>query len=220
MDAFPRLQLRDDRFKDYSMMFAKNPYSISDQDFDKLYPEDIQNVSQIHWSSIKAIKTAIDFFSATLKPGAKILDVGSGAGKFCIFGSLISEFNFTGVEKRKRLFNISNKISSKMKNNNISFVCNDALHLDWNTFDGIYLYNPFYEYKMPLNTGFHIDNEIEFSEEKYEFYTKKIYKKLRLLKPGSIVVVYNGYGGGFPKGYIEKFYKKIDELEMSLWKRI
>jgi len=201
------------------MPFGKNPISISDQDFDRLYPQEIQNLSQIHWSSIEAIKTAIDFFSATLRPGAKILDVGSGVGKFCIFGSLISEFNFIGVEKRKKLFNISNKISSKLKNNNVSFMCRDVINLDWNTFDGLYMYNPFYESKVPLNAEFRIDNEIDYSEEKYHFYTEKIYKKLQILKQGSIVVAFNGYGGIFPKGYIEKFYKKIDGVGMSLWQK-
>ena len=198
------------------MLCCKDPASILDQDFDKLYSEDIQSLSHIHWTPIAAVKTAIDFFSATLSPEAKILDVGSGVGKFCIFGSLISDFNFIGVEKRKNLFHISNKIALKMKKNNVSFICNDAIDLDWNIYDGAYIYNPFYEYKLFKNSGCHIDNNIEYSEEKYNFYITKINKKFRLLKKGFIIVVFNGYGGSIPEGFSEKFYKKINNINMSL----
>lgn len=201
------------------MPLNMNTDSTSDQDFDGLYPKDIQNLSETHWSSIKAIKTAIAFFSSILPPQAKILDVGSGVGKFCIYGSLISDFNFTGVEKRKRLFDISTEIASKLQNNQVSFMCCDALSLDWDKFDGIYIYNPFYEHKIPLNTEFRIDDEIEYSENTYDFYTRKIYKKLRLLKSGSLVVAFNGYGAHFPKDYVEKFYKKVDNIDMSLWQK-
>ena len=200
------------------MPFGPNPVSISDQEFDRLYPEEIQTLSHMHWSSIAAIKTAIDLFSATLNPDAKILDVGSGVGKFCIYGSLISPFNFVGVEKRKKLVDISIEVAAKTKNNRVSFLCDDAVNLDWNSFDGIYMYNPFYEHKLPFHMGLHIDNEINYSEEKYSFYITKIHKKLSLLKPDTNIVVFNGYGGRFPKGYTEIFYKKINGGKMSLWR--
>ena len=202
------------------MFSCPNPASISNHDFDQLYPENIRKLSHMHWSSVEVIKTAIDFFSAVLNPDARILDVGSGVGKFCLYGSLLSEFNFVGVEKRRKLVQISNQIRTQIKNSRVSFLCEDALNLDWNQFDGIYLYNPFYEYKLPLSTGFHIDNDIYYSEERFQFYTRKIEKKLRLLKTDAAVVVFNGYGGDFPKEYTEKFYKKIDKLPLSLWQKI
>ncbi|MBK9736331.1 MAG: hypothetical protein IPO92_15780 [Saprospiraceae bacterium] len=34
---------------------------------------------------------------------SKILDIGSGAGKFCLIGSACSEGTFTGVEQTKEI---------------------------------------------------------------------------------------------------------------------
>ena len=43
------------------MISKINISTITDNDFDILYPEQIKNLSSIHWSPAAAIKTAVDF---------------------------------------------------------------------------------------------------------------------------------------------------------------
>ncbi len=52
-----------------------------DVTFDDLYPEDIQNLSPMHWTPVDIARRASNFLAI---PNARVLDIGSGVGKFCI----------------------------------------------------------------------------------------------------------------------------------------
>ena len=54
------------------------------------------------------------------KSGTKILDIGSGAGKFCLIGAIHTKGNFTGVEQRENLVAHSNKIASRYEIDNVT----------------------------------------------------------------------------------------------------
>lgn len=75
--------------------------------------------------AIKAAKLLVD------KPTDKILDIGSGVGKFCCIGSAVTDAHFYGVEKRKTLTNLSNKIKRNYKLKNAHFINNDFTALDF-----------------------------------------------------------------------------------------
>ena len=90
----------------------KQKMNCSDLNFDKIYPKSSQEHSARHFTpvsiAIKAAKLLVD------SPTDKILDIGSGVGKFCCIGAAVTEANFYGVEKRKTLEVLSNtQVSSK-----------------------------------------------------------------------------------------------------------
>jgi len=117
---------------------------LNDKKFDGLYPEKVQKHSFIHWTPIEIIETAIDWLQINEK--SKVLDIGSGAGKFCLLGSLMSKASFTGVEKRKDLSDVAIQLSEKLDLKNVSFINSDLVEVDFNLFNAFYYYNPFCEY--------------------------------------------------------------------------
>jgi type I restriction-modification system DNA methylase subunit len=73
----------------------KNIQDLIDEDFDLIFPLEIRRKSATHFTPIKIAKAAAEFLAT--EPGIRILDVGSGAGKFCIVGALITNAHYTGV---------------------------------------------------------------------------------------------------------------------------
>ena len=68
---------------------------IDDDDFDEIYPEDIRPMAFTHFTPVEmAIKSAKFLVQ---KSGTKVLDIGSGAGKFCMIGSACTDGHFSGV---------------------------------------------------------------------------------------------------------------------------
>ena len=54
----------------------------SDKIFNSLYPKPIQEVAEKHWTPLEVAKKAAAFLATS--PDVKILDIGSGSGKFCL----------------------------------------------------------------------------------------------------------------------------------------
>jgi protein-L-isoaspartate O-methyltransferase len=96
--------------------------------FDEIYPRLYQDHSARHFTpvniAIKAAQLLVDNSSD------KILDIGSGVGKFCCIGSSVTDAHFYGVEKRKTLINLSNKIKRVYKLKKAHFIKNDFNALD------------------------------------------------------------------------------------------
>src|SRR5436305_754412 len=69
----------------------------NDKAFDQLYPEHIRKLSQLHWTPVDIASKAADFLAI---PCARVLDIGSGVGKFCLAaGSFHPETLFFGIEQ-------------------------------------------------------------------------------------------------------------------------
>src|SRR5947207_1332759 len=89
------------------MPAATHPPSIhkwftTDEQFDRLYPVCTQLLSRRHWTPLHIAKMAVNFLAQ--HKGAKLLDIGSGAGKFCLTGAYLKpDASFYGVEQRENL---------------------------------------------------------------------------------------------------------------------
>ena len=80
----------------------------SDAAFDKLYPVAIRHLSEIHWTPINVARAAAEFL-VNGNPNARIVDVGAGAGKFCMVGSYYTGGHFTGIEQKQNLVRAGNR---------------------------------------------------------------------------------------------------------------
>ena len=60
---------------------TENYFQI-DTRFDKLYPLHIRQLGTRHWTNLMVAEMAASYLAA--EKGAKILDIGSGVGKFCL----------------------------------------------------------------------------------------------------------------------------------------
>ncbi|MBL4592482.1 MAG: methyltransferase domain-containing protein [Flavobacteriales bacterium] len=169
---------------------------ISNQDFDKLYPEYIRSLSNIHWTPIEIIEVAIEWLGAY--SGANILDIGSGAGKFCIVGGILSNSKFTGIEKRGNLVSEANKLLKNFELNNVRFINANILNSDFRKYDAFYYFNPFCEQIASCQW---IDQNISFSKTKYRLYENYVYSQLLKMPLGTRLVTYCSHDFSPPSSY-------------------
>lgn len=175
----------------------KNQIFNSDQLFDSLYPENIELKSAKHWTKIHVIKCSLNFL--TPKKDVQILDIGSGAGKFCMTaGYLKPEASFYGIEQRKSLINVSNSILNKLEISNVNFIHGNFTQIDFRKFDHFYFFNAFHE---NLSGTEKIDHEIEYSQPLFQYYNRYLFNQLNIKPAGTRIVTFHSNGEEIPPNY-------------------
>jgi SAM-dependent methyltransferase len=177
-----------------------------------IYPERIRRLSSLHWTSVKASLRASQL--CVFKPGANVLDVGSGVGKFCLIGAIVTDGHFVGVEQREYFVDLATSLAKQLRLNRVEFQLNNIVQIDWSPFDSIYLYNPFYENIEPM---IHIDEAVDLDPVLYDYYSKIVTGKLAELKVGTRVVILNGYGGTLPSSYELLSAEKMGRAILEAW---
>ncbi|MEP4534627.1 MAG: methyltransferase domain-containing protein [Cyclobacteriaceae bacterium] len=172
---------------------------ITDRAFDKIYPFSVRQRSKVHWSPVQVAKKAASLLVD--RPGTKVLDSGSGAGKFCLIGAVISDGLFIGVEQRKNLVDVSNSIFSQYGISNAQAIHANILSIDFREYDAFYFYNPFME---NLCVDQRIDSTVSLSEKHYETYVRYVHNQLMGLPNGTKVVTYSSNGLKIPLCYRKK----------------
>jgi predicted RNA methylase len=169
----------------------------SDAEFDRVYPESIQRLSALHWTPVSVAARAA---AILVRAGStRILDVGSGAGKFCIVGAQVTSARFVGLERRQHLVDIAGGAAMKLGVSRATFVHASVEQFRFEGFDGVYLYNPFFEQISPYIPQ--IDASVEHSARLYRVFTEAVTAQLATLTPGTAVVTYHGFGGLMPTSY-------------------
>ena len=169
---------------------------VSNAAFDSLLPHDVRKFSGRHWTPVEVAIRAAELLVSG--PDVTVLDVGSGAGKFCMLGALTTEGSFVGVEQRESLVEAAQKTAKLLGIPRVRFLHENMADLDWTRFDAFYLYNPFYENIEPTAQ---IDQSVLLGEKYFAWYVKCVQENLARLKEGSRVVTFHGFGGTFPSGF-------------------
>ena len=185
---------------------------VNDFRFDELFPPLIRKLSGIHWTPVAVAVRAAELLAAGVE--SHILDIGSGCGKFCFIGALTTGSRFTGVEQREYLVETARRIAGRWEITNASFIHSNMINLDWNSFNGFYLFNPFYE---NITREIRLDDDVSLNEEKYRGYIKFVEEKLEDLAYGTRVVTYHGFGGQMPKGYECVLREPAGTSQVELW---
>lgn len=169
----------------------------SDLIFNSLYPKPIQEVAEKHWTPINVAKKAAAFLAAS--EGTKVLDIGSGCGKFCLVAANDHPLtNFYGVEQRQNLVDLSTELGKELQLENAFFICENICNIDFEKYDHFYFYNSFYE-NVPGTQK--IDSSIKYSEELYNYYNRYLYRQLKKKPKGTRLVTYHSFGSEIPNGY-------------------
>ncbi|RAJ87959.1 hypothetical protein CLV59_101724 [Chitinophaga dinghuensis] len=170
---------------------------LNDGAFDWLYPERIQRLSRRHWTPLGVAKASARFLAN--KPGAKILDIGSGVGKFCLVGGhYFPDAYFYGVEQREELHQIALEARDMTGKFNVEFIHGNFTHLDMDDFDNFYFYNSFFE---NLDHNDRIDHQIAYSPSLYVYYCKYLFKLLDARPSGTRLVTFHSLGDEIPPAY-------------------
>lgn len=187
-------------------------YFQSDAAFDGLYPPQIAAVAEQHWTPLHIARQVAAFLG---KDGARVLDIGSGAGKFCLAAAHYAPgVHFTGVEVRKKLVRAANDAQQKLGILNAAFIHGNFMDLRLADYDHFYFYNAFYEH---INEQGRIDNDVPFSDAMFEYYADSLSKMLAERPVGTRVATYHSFHGEIPVGYERVAWQGGGEL--TFWVR-
>jgi predicted RNA methylase len=188
---------------------------VTDFRFDQVYPPTIRKLSETHWTPIEVILRAAELL--VTNDGSRVLDVGSGCGKFCTVGALSGRGNFIGIEQRPHLAEVARKIAEELGASRASFLLGNMVDLDWSSFDAFYLFNPFYENKM---RSIRIDDTVSLNQDKFSRYVETVRAKLKVARSGTRVATYHGFGGDMPLGYHLIRKEPIASSVLELWVKL
>lgn len=160
-------------------------YNVTDNDFDRIYPKEIRMLASQHWTSISVAKAASNFL--VKKGGTKVLDIGSGVGKFCLIGAVNTGGHFTGVEQRFRLFELSQRLANSYRLDNVNFIHANITSINFHKYDAFYFFNSFYENIDNLSK---IDNTIDLNVQLYRMYSLYLTSQFASLPVGTRLVTY------------------------------
>jgi len=173
---------------------------VEDQHFNTLYPSHINKLSERHWTSVEVAKLAADFLVD--KPNCKVLDIGSGAGKFCLIGAASTKGNFYGVEQREGLVKLSQRIAKTHNVNNVEFIHSNIIDISFSNYDSFYFYNPFYE---NIDDSLLIDDKVVIEEKLYFTYSDYVENQLKNTPIGTRIVTYWSMWIEIPEGFDLEF---------------
>jgi hypothetical protein len=166
-------------------------------DLSAFFPASIQALDHLHWSPLPVIEKAVRFLAG--EQGARLLDIGSGCGKFCLTGSFLREDTvFYGVEQRQNLVDQANKVKDLLDRKNVKFTHRNFTQLDLREFDGFYFYNSFFE-NLPGTEK--IDDSIEYSAELYLYYSRYLKKQWEAMPAGTRIATYCSWDDEIPPCY-------------------
>ena len=169
----------------------------SDADFDKLYPERIQRLSDRHWTPIDVARKAAGFLANA--PGKRVLDIGSGVGKFCLIGAhFFPLVSFYGIEQREELYRYAVDAQVTTHTKNAMFLHGDLTQTDLSSYDNFYFYNSFFE---NLDERDPIDNQFDYSISRYLYYSRYLFNALESRPAGTRLVFYHSLGDEVPSAY-------------------
>lgn len=190
------------RFADNILIFAfmfedlKLGKYPSDSVFDAIYPKKYQEHSARHFTPVRIAIEAAKFLAQS--PSDQVLDIGSGSGKFCMVGAMFSEGHFYGVEMRKTLINLSNRIKRTQRLKTAHFIHSDFTALDFSKYQGIYFFNAFHEF---YDASCVLDETSQVSLEDYKRYHSDLKRKLQECLPGTRLVTYHTFKNRIPSSF-------------------
>jgi hypothetical protein len=172
-----------------------------------------QKISDTHWTSVEIARRAAKLL--VVDSTTRVLDVGSGLGKFCLVGALATPGQFVGVEQRSHLVSIAHQIVTDCQIPRVLFVHGDARRMDWSQFQSFYLFNPFVE--NLYSSEERIDQTVEFGTIRYQELVRWVQQRFYRLPVGTRVATYHGFGGDMPPGYELKAEEPGDGDSLRLW---
>jgi hypothetical protein len=161
-----------------------NP-DITDAEFDAIFPEKIRELATTHWTPVAVAKLAANYLVDA--PGTRVLDSGSGVGKFCVIGAVHTKGHFTGVEQRQQLVDVANEVAAAYWLPNVAFLKKNMMSIVFSDYDAFYFYNSFEENIDVINK---IDDTQMLSPELYHSYSTYVCAQLALMPIGTRVATY------------------------------
>jgi predicted RNA methylase len=193
--------------------YLKLNIAVKDEEFNVIYPERIRKLAKRHWTPIAVAKIAAQFLVD--KPGTKVLDIGSGAGKFCMVGSAYTDGHFTGIEQREYYYQLSNRLKHNYRLDNVKFIHSNITQINFKEYDAFYFFNSFLE---NIDSTAMIDDTVKSDIQLYSLYSKYVREQLNELPIGTKLVTYWSDLKEIPFGF--KIHSSSLEGLLKMWEKV
>jgi hypothetical protein len=190
---------------------------VVDGDFDVWLPPAVRPPSGRYWTQVGVTMRISRWLEAH---GVRsVLDVGSGAGKFCVVGALSSSsMAFTGVEQRGHLVDAAESLADRFGvATRTTFVHGDLDAVDFTRFGALYFYNPSGENMFP--PGARLDDTVEVSRARFARDVETVQRLLERMPLGSYMVTYNGCGARIPDSFELVRARVAGNNLLRLWRK-
>lgn len=172
----------------------------TDRDFDRFLPPRLRVVSARYWTPLRVAARAATWLDELQI--RSLVDVGSGAGKFCVATALMSRCNFLGIEHRRNLVATARELAEVFGvDARVSFIeeiFGDAPPPEAECY---YFYNPFLE--AMLGPDAWLDDRVEHGECRYDRELRAVQAWLSQVPVGTYILTYNGLGTDIPPAFRE-----------------
>lgn len=185
---------------------------VGDKDFDKIYPESIRELSNRHFTEVEVAIKASQFL--VTKPKQRILDIGSGVGKFCFVAGAYTDAQYTGVDYRKHFVQLCDNLSIKHGFKNVNFIYSDIKDIDFKNYDNFYFFNSFLEH-LDVTAG--IDEAVSVNIENFKKYSEFLFNQFEILPVGTRIVTYHANPNQIPGSY--KLVRTAFDGLLKFWEK-
>ncbi len=188
----------------------------ADSAFDRFLSDELRVVSAQYWTPLAVAMRAAEWLDDLNIH--TVVDIGSGAGKFCVAAALAGHCYFTGLEQRPRLVSAARELARLFEvGDRVSFLEGALGETPVPDADAYYLFNPFGENIFGAED--HLDEEVELSFDRYERDITTVRDLLRRAPAGTHVLTYNGFGGNPPAVYQEIRVDRGLPNVLRMWKK-
>lgn len=178
-------------------LFASAQWFGSDTQFHRLYPAELLAQASMHWTPLAVAEKAAAFLAA--EKNVKILDIGSGAGKFCLAAAYYQPAAiYTGVEQRAGLVQYANDALKKLNLPQVSFIHANIDSIDFGAYDHFYFFNAFHE---NIAETYRIDEQLSYSPALYHRYSRYVYRQLEKKPAGTRLATFHSTETEVPASY-------------------
>jgi SAM-dependent methyltransferase len=187
-----------------------------DRAFDAFLPSSLRILSRQHWTPLSVVARAARWLDEL--GVRRVLDLGSGAGKFCVAGALAGRCQFVGLEQRPELVRAARALARSFGvDDRARFIAGALGDVVLPSAQLYYLFNPFEE---NLSDGSeHIARDVELSSDRYARDLAATHQLLCSAPLGTYVLTYNGFGASLPAGYRELRRDPDLPSALRLWRK-
>ena len=203
---------------------------LSDLALDGPLPDRFRRRSSLFWTPLEIVQRGVGWLDEVA--AGDVLDLGSGVGKWCV-GAALSDRDgrrrYLGLEHRADLVATATALAAHFEvSERVAFHCGEVADLAPSSekiggpFDpagvaAFYLFNPFGENTAPEHE--YLDTAVELSEARFRRDVAATEALLRAARPGTLALIYNGFGGRVPDSYevLRSDYER--PFTLRLWRK-
>ncbi len=190
----------------------------TDGAFDRFLPEELRLVSRLYWTPLEVVTRAARWLREL--DVRTVIDIGSGAGKFCVAASLATpRARFLGLEQRSHLVAVARDLAQRYDvGDRVQFTHGALADVALPEAHAYYLYNPFGE--NLLDRRDRLDDTVELGDACYIRDLAATKQLLRQARVGTYLMTYNGFGGRVPATFEEVRVDRELSSVLRMWRKV